>query len=562
MNTDRGGPGREFSRYDMVVGPFWTQASEQEQKAQREWQQTVAARGNTDFGRHVFISQFAGVYADRLQLGDDSHVAAHAYLWGDLIFGEHCTVNSFSEVRGRVRIGDGVRIGAHTSLLGFNHGMNPDQPVYQQPLTMAGITVGDDVWIGTHVVVLDGVTVGSHSIIGAGAIVTKDIAPWSVVAGNPARHLRDRRQPPRAPRPVEPDLADQLHEFGRKVRDQAEQLIHRCWRADTPHGTFVDQPGAKSTVRAWCDAVELSDLLLDRAPAQTSTDHLVSTLRSRQDPATGLIAEFGETAVIEPSSDGRALVNYHILAVGYALELLGERFDHPVSSMAEMSSGRLRACLDEQPWRRHGWQAGAWVDSVGTAFYRNSADFHLDSEIDTLFGWLVTHCDPATGLWSPPHPTTGWMEAINGFYRLTRGTFGQFGVPLPYPQRSIDSVLTHTTNSDYFRPDRGTACNVLDVIHPLWLAGQQTDHRRSDGQTWARAQLTRVLASWHDAAGFSFTLVNGTEPGDTPGLQGTEMWLSITWLLADYLGLSDSLGYRPNGVHRPEPGTRCRPTSK
>ncbi len=553
MSLEPESPNHVFTRHDMVVGPFWTQASEQEQAAQRQLQQRITARGSVKLGQRVYISQYAAVYADQLTLGDDSHVAAYAYLWGELTFGKHCTVNSFSEVRGHVRIGDGVRIGAHTSLLGFNHGMDPHQPIYQQPLTMAGITIGDDVWIGTHVVILDGVAVGSHSIIGAGAIVTKDVAPWSIVAGNPARHIRDRRPQPPA-RPVESDLSVQLHQFGQKVRGQAEQLINRYWQEDTSHGTFVDRPGAKSTVRAWCDAVELSHLLLNRPPAQVSADYIVHTLKSRQDPATGLIPEFGDTCTVAASSDGRASVNYHILAAGYALELLGERFDHPIAAMAQMSSAELRRSLGSQPWREHGWQSGGWVDAVGTAFYRNGVDFHLDTEIDTLFGWLLTHCDPATGLWSPPHPTTGWMEAVNGFYRLTRGTFAQFGIPLPYPERAIDSILTHTRDGDYFRPDRGTACNVLDVIHPLWLAGRQTPHRRSDGQAWARTQLDRILPSWSDDAGFSFALGTGTRPDETPGLQGTEMWLSIIWLLADHLDLSDTLGYRPNGVHRPEPG--------
>nr|WP_308297301.1 DapH/DapD/GlmU-related protein [Streptomyces sp. ISL-24] len=48
-------------------------------------------------------------------------------------------------------------------------------------------------WIGSNVVVLDGVTIGDHCVIGAGAVVTKDVPPWTVTAGNPARPVRDRR---------------------------------------------------------------------------------------------------------------------------------------------------------------------------------------------------------------------------------------------------------------------------------------------------------------------------------------------------------------------------------
>ena len=66
-------------------------------------------------------------------------------------------------VRGEITLGDAVRIGAHTSLLAFNHTMtDPDVEVFRQPITSRGITIGNDVWIGSHVVILDGVTVGTR----------------------------------------------------------------------------------------------------------------------------------------------------------------------------------------------------------------------------------------------------------------------------------------------------------------------------------------------------------------------------------------------------------------
>src|SRR5690606_25385501 len=98
-------------------------------------------------------------------------------------------------LRGRVLIGDGVRIGAYTSVLGFEHSFDdPDLPVFRQPLTSEGVRVGDDVWIGTHVVVLDGVRIGSHAVVGAGAVVTRDVPDWAVTVGNPARVVGDRRR--------------------------------------------------------------------------------------------------------------------------------------------------------------------------------------------------------------------------------------------------------------------------------------------------------------------------------------------------------------------------------
>ena len=64
-----------------------------------------------------------------------------------------------------------------------------------------------------------------------------------------------------------------------------------------------------------------------------------------------------------------------------------------------------------------------------------------------------------------------------------------------------------------------------------------------------------ALVRWQDRAGFGFSAggVDRSRTDAEPGLQGTEMWLSIIWLLADLLGLTGTLGYRPRGVHRPEP---------
>ncbi len=56
------------------------------------------------------------------------------------------------------------------------------------------VVIGDDVWIGGRVIILPGVHVGSHSIIGAGAVVTKDVPEWAIVAGNPAIVKKYRKE--------------------------------------------------------------------------------------------------------------------------------------------------------------------------------------------------------------------------------------------------------------------------------------------------------------------------------------------------------------------------------
>jgi len=113
---------------------------------------------------------------------------------------------------------------------------------------------------------------------------------------------------------------------------------------------------------------------------------------------------------------------------------------------------------------------------------------------------------------------------------------------------AIDTILAHSRTPDFFGDNRGDACHVLDILHPLWLCRKQTAHRSEDIKAVALFHWKRALSKWVEGEGFSFEL----EYDKKPGLQGTEMWLSIVFLAADLLGVSDALGYRPRGVHRIE----------
>ncbi|MFG3155155.1 acyltransferase [Streptomyces sp. NPDC048219] len=545
-------------RFDHCPWEFWSRSDDAQRAAQLDHQaalarQARASGGTAEFGERAFVSPWAGVHTDELRLGDRSYIGAHAVVTDEVRLGRDCTLNPFSTVRGRVTAGDGVRVGAHTSLLGFNHGFGPGEPVHRQPLTSQGIVIGDDVWIGSHVVVVDGVTIGDHCVVGAGSVVTKDLPAWSVAAGNPARLLRDRRDTaPRgaraaAPPSAAPGLDARLERFAERAREQAHDVLGRCRSGDA----WTDRPGAAPTVRATCDAVEIADLLLGGPPPGADRDGLARRLRASQDPATGLVPEIGRRS---PSLDDDAAM-YHILSVGYALDLLGSRFAHPVRAVTELPAARLVERLDGLPWRTAAWRSGHWVDGVATALHLAAPGVSPVASplTEALFGWLLTRSDPMHGLWGAPDAKEGWRQPVNGFYRTVRGTFAQFGLPVPYPERVVDTVLTHGGDPAWFGPDRGTACDVLDVIHPLWWCARRTDHRVAEGRDWARAQLERVLGRWQEGAGFSFALEAGDRPDRVAGLQGTEMWLAVTWLLADHLGAGEALGYRPRGVHRPEP---------
>jgi maltose O-acetyltransferase len=100
------------------------------------------------------------------------------------------------KVRGPLEIGDDVMMGPEVLIMTSSHKFDRiDIPMSKQgDLPLKKVVIGSDVWIGARVIILPGITIGSGSIIGAGAVVTRDIPPFSVVGGVPARILKTRNQ--------------------------------------------------------------------------------------------------------------------------------------------------------------------------------------------------------------------------------------------------------------------------------------------------------------------------------------------------------------------------------
>jgi len=114
---------------------------------------------------------------------------------GPVAIGEQTGINPFCVLYGAggLHIGSHVLVAAHTVLIPSNHRFDRlDVPITMQGTDERGITIGDDVWLGTRVTVLDGVKVGAGAVVAAGAVVTHDVPPGAVVAGVPARVLRQR----------------------------------------------------------------------------------------------------------------------------------------------------------------------------------------------------------------------------------------------------------------------------------------------------------------------------------------------------------------------------------
>jgi acetyltransferase-like isoleucine patch superfamily enzyme len=131
----------------------------------------------------------------RIAIGDDSLVHRGALLLcygGDIELGLNCTVNPYCILYGHggLKLGDYVHIAAHVVLIPANHRFDSRTvPIASQGLEAEGIVIEDDVWIGTGARILDGCHIGRGAVVGAGAVVTRDVAPYSIIAGVPARQI-------------------------------------------------------------------------------------------------------------------------------------------------------------------------------------------------------------------------------------------------------------------------------------------------------------------------------------------------------------------------------------
>lgn len=132
-------------------------------------------------------------------LGDDTSIKEYSVLnanQGSIRMGNRCWLGPHCLIygNGNVTIGDDVLIAAHTTINSISHvATRLDVPMSSQGIYCDPVVIEDDVWIGLNCTILQGVTVGKGSIIGAGAVVTRDIPPYSIALGVPARVTGVRR---------------------------------------------------------------------------------------------------------------------------------------------------------------------------------------------------------------------------------------------------------------------------------------------------------------------------------------------------------------------------------
>ncbi len=138
-------------------------------------------------------------YGGTIIIGKDCYISSGAIMLthgGDIKIGNYSTINPYTIIYGQggVKIGNGVRIAAHCTIVPSNHRYdNPNEFIFKQGLSKQGIVIEDDVWLGTGVKVLDGVTIKRGCIIGANAVVTHSTEEYGVYVGIPARKIKTRK---------------------------------------------------------------------------------------------------------------------------------------------------------------------------------------------------------------------------------------------------------------------------------------------------------------------------------------------------------------------------------
>ncbi len=163
----------------------------------------IKGKDRIKIGENCTIYEFATLDAandnDSIEIGNNTIVHEFSFLKafdGKIKIGEDCTINPFCLIYGcekGIEIGNGVRIATGASMVANSHVFkDPNTYFHKQGVTSKGIRIEDDVWIASGVRIIDGVTIGKGSIIGANSVVTKNIPPYSIAVGVPARVIKER----------------------------------------------------------------------------------------------------------------------------------------------------------------------------------------------------------------------------------------------------------------------------------------------------------------------------------------------------------------------------------
>lgn len=158
----------------------------------------LRARRFERIGRRASIGRNVKIARDlRVSIGDRSALRNNVILGGrgELRIGDRTAINEgcILTAMEAITIGSDVMLAPRVYVLDVDHKFDRrDVPISAQGYKIAPVTIGDGVWVGTGAVILRGVTIGEGAVVGANSVVTHDVPPYAIVAGVPARAVKQR----------------------------------------------------------------------------------------------------------------------------------------------------------------------------------------------------------------------------------------------------------------------------------------------------------------------------------------------------------------------------------
>ena len=146
---------------------------------------------NVRVGEDVKIFKFVNAYG--CEIGDGSKIGSFVEIQKGVRIGKRCKISSHTFICEGVEIADGVFVGHNVSFINdlFPRAVNEDgSPQTEEDWQLVRTVVEENASIGTGATILGGIRIGTGAMIGAGAVITKDVPPFAVVVGNPARVIR------------------------------------------------------------------------------------------------------------------------------------------------------------------------------------------------------------------------------------------------------------------------------------------------------------------------------------------------------------------------------------
>ncbi len=150
--------------------------------------------GKFQLGNHMRIYDNSKIVGN-VRFGDNCSLSENVEVrsrFEEIVIGNNCTINRNTIIIGKVYIDDDCLIAPDCVIAGSNHMFDEKMKIRDQKVVSKGIHIHSDVWLGANVTVLDGVSIGEGSIIGAGSVVVNDIPNYSVAVGNPCRVIKQR----------------------------------------------------------------------------------------------------------------------------------------------------------------------------------------------------------------------------------------------------------------------------------------------------------------------------------------------------------------------------------